>query len=210
MHKIPTIILSIFFVLNLFTQNDFEGVIHYNLSFEDKTGEMTTEQSLKFMGTKQTYYIKGNKYKSVMNGLLNLTQYYTGKDTLYNQMNGFDGLLYVDAKKSNENVLSYKITNNQDVIGKYECKVLEIMTDKGITKYYYNDKVRVDPSLFINHNYGLWYFCLEQTNGALPLKMVSDSKEGILIITLDELISKELSDDIFEIPKDIPIVKSPD
>ncbi len=209
MHKLYTAITFIFFISNAFCQKDFEGIIHYDLSFKDKTGEMTAEQSLQFMGTKQTYYIKGNKYKSEMNGLLKLTQYYTGRDTLYNKMEGFNGLLYIDSKSNSEKIISSKIEDNNDKIGNYDCKVLDIKTDKGIIKYYFNDKIKVNPDLYKEHNYGLWYFCLEETDGALPLKMLSDDKDGLLVITINDIINKKLSEEIFIIPKGMPIMKSP-
>ncbi len=206
-------LLKIFFFLftiAVSSQTNFEGVIRYNLRFQDKTGDMSDEEAVQFMGNKQTYYIKGNKYKSAMNGMLKVTQYYTGRDTLYNQMMGVNGLLYNDAKQKTEEVISANIKKNQVNVAGYSCDLLEIRTDGGTTLYYYNDAVKVNPEDYKNHEYGLWYFCLKKTGGALPLKLISDVSDIKLSIEAITVEKKKLSDAIFEIPKGLPIVKSPE
>ncbi|MEX0313649.1 MAG: DUF4412 domain-containing protein [Allomuricauda sp.] len=202
-------VLLVLFTITVSAQTNFEGVIKYNLEFQDKTGEMSSDETLEFMGDQQTYYIKGNKYKSAMNGMLKVTQYYTGRDTLYNKMLGVNGLMYIDAKQRTEQVLSADIKENQLSVAGYSCDLLEIKTNEGTTLYYYNEAVKVNPEDYKNHQYGLWHYCLEKTGGALPLKMITDVADVKLSIEAKIIETKNLDDSIFEIPKGLPIVKSP-
>lgn len=204
------VILFMFSITFLSAQEHFEGIITYDLKFQDKTGEMNDQEASQFMGNEQVYYIKGNKYKSLMNGMLKVTQYYTGKDTLYNQMIGINGLMYIDARANSEKVISFQIIKNQLNVAGYSCDLLEIKTNEGTTLYYYNQEIRVNPQDYKNHKYGLWYYCLEKTNGALPIKMITDVSDVKLSLEAKAIEIKNLEDAVFAIPKGIPIIKSPE
>ena len=205
-----SLVFLLFNSLLIEAQSTFEGVIKYDMVFKDKTGEMSDEEAVEFMGDKQTYYILGNKYKSKNNGMLEFTQYYTGKDTLYYKMQGIAGLMYVDTKEQKEEILSFSIKENQLEVAGYSCDLLEVKTNEGSTLYYFNKAIRVDPEMYKNHQYGLWYFCLEKAGGALPLKLIADVEDTNLSIEAQEIELKDLDASIFEIPKGLPIVKSPE
>jgi len=101
---------SVFFTLeNNLQKNYFEGIISYSVEALDKSKKMTKDESIQYIGDKQIYFIKENKYKTVMNGLLKITQFYTGKDTLYNTMQGSNALVYISVLKQNERVISFDI-----------------------------------------------------------------------------------------------------
>ncbi|MEN1784639.1 MAG: DUF4412 domain-containing protein [Bacteroidota bacterium] len=203
-------VLALLCAFTIAAQTDFEGTITYNIKFQDKTGKMTDAQAASFMGMEQTYYLKGNHYKSVMDGHLKMTQYYTGKDTLYSTMAGVNALIYIDAKQNKEKVISSNITKGQEVVAGYPCDVLEIKTDKSTTTYYFSPEIRTNPEGYANHNYGLWAYCLEQTKGALPLKTTITSAEMQLSMEAKTVAAGPLEDTIFELPKDLPLMKSPE
>ncbi|WP_170064482.1 hypothetical protein, partial [Polaribacter glomeratus] len=79
--KKVSMLFVLLFQLTINAQENFEGILKFKIEFQDKTGEMTDEQSKQFVGNKQTYYIKGKKYKSELNGMLKMTTYHEGKDT---------------------------------------------------------------------------------------------------------------------------------
>ena len=145
-----------------------------------------------------------------MNGLLEVTQFYTGRDTLYSTMKGVNAIMYEDAKYEKEKVVSSAVRKNVLTILGYSCDVLEIKTNDGIMKYYFNQSVKVDKSLYKNHKKGLWYFCLDKTNGALPLKWITETSDLKLSIKAKEINSKILDNTIFKLPENLPIVKSPE
>lgn len=209
--KIKYLYITVLFFVNTITaQSNFEGIIKYKLSFQDKTGEMTDEESKQFMGSEQTYYIKGNKYKSVMNGMLSLSQYYTGKDSIYTRMATGNSLMYTKSDELKEKVL---LVNEKKsvlkVMGK-NCNLLEIKTNEGSVLYYYNSEYKVNAEDYKNHKYSLWYYCLDKAGGALPLKLVANTSDVKLSIEAIKLEQKDLEDFIFEIPKGLQIVKMPE
>lgn len=193
---------------NLTSQANFEGKIVYDLKFEDRTGQMTQEQVVSFMGTEQIYSIKGAKYKSELNGMLKLTQYFVGNDTLFNQMVGMDGIMWINVKENPDSLISYEITKNALEVNGISCDHLKIVSKEGITSYYFNTKYSVDPKNFENHEYGFWKFCIEKTK-SLPLKSISDTKSVYFEITAKEIIEMNIDEKVFKIPL-LPRIESPE
>ncbi len=186
----------------------FEGKITYDLSFEDKTGEMSKKQAQSIMGDQQVYTIKGGKYKSEMNGGMNITQYYLGQDTLFSQMKGMNGLLWNDARVNPDEIISYDIQKGVATIAGLKCDLLTIQSKEGTTQYYFNKNYRADPAKFALHEYGFWKFCIEKT-GALPMKSVFDTKEFHMEIVAKDFQAMEVSESAFTLPN-LPRVKNPD
>jgi hypothetical protein len=187
---------------------NFEGKIIYSLIFRDKTGEMTPQEAEEFMGTQQVFTIKGNKYKSEMNGMMNMTQYYLGQDTIFNQFNGVNSLLWIDATSNEDELIDYEITENATVIAGIKCDLLSIKTKEGKMEYYYNKNYAVDPQLYANHKFGFWKFCLEKTR-SLPIKSTDDSKEVYMEIVAKDIQRMKVDDAAFIMPN-LPKVKNPE
>lgn len=184
------------------SQPQFEGKIVYSLNFEDKTGALTKEQAKMIMGNQKIYTIKGSKYKNELGGMMKITQYYTGQDTLFNQIEGMDNLLWVDARSNPDTLISYKIDKNAETINGIDCDLLTINSKEGVTKYYFNKKYSVRPEYYINHEYGFWKFCIDKTK-SIPIKSVSDTKDVYIEIVAKEIKKMKIEDSEFNIP-DLP------
>ncbi|MCH2032050.1 MAG: DUF4412 domain-containing protein [Tenacibaculum sp.] len=209
--KIKFLSFILLLVVNsIVAQKSFEGVITYKLSFHDKTGEMSDEEAAQFMGSEQVYYIKGNKYKSVMNGMLSMSQYYTGKDSIYTRMATGNNLMYLKSDEQKEEVLSMKEKKSAAKIMGKNCDLLDITTNEGTTQYYFTSDFKVNSEDYKNHKYGLWYYCLDKANGSLPVKLIMDTEELKLTIEAVKVETKELDDAIFELPKGMNIIKMPE
>jgi hypothetical protein len=203
-----TMVLLMFSILIFSCQeNYFEGVVSYEMEYIDETGSMNHDEAKKYMGDKQVYFFKKNKYKSVMNGLLNLTLFYTGKDTLYNKIKGNNELLYLITTSQEEEVLSFEFKKSPTKVLGYDCDVLSVITTDGTMNYYFNKSLRLDKDLFVNHEIGFWSFCLDKTNGALPLKWEINTSGLILNISANEVENIELNDSIFQQPKSLKLTK---
>ena len=185
----------------------FEGKIIYDLKFIDKTGSMTEANAKTYMGTKQVYTIKGNKYKSEMNGMMKITQYYLGQDTIYNQMGGVNGLMWIDSKINSDEVISFEIEENVEKVNGIDCNKLTIKSKHGSTEYFYNSNYAANPSDYSNHEYGFWKFCIEKTK-SLPLKSISNSEGVYVEITASEIKPMKVNEQEFMLP-DLPRIKSP-
>jgi hypothetical protein len=208
--KFTLLITFIFSQLSVQSQKNFEGVITYDLDFRDKSGQMSDDEAKQYIGNTQTYSIKGKKYKTELNGLLKIQVFYPGTDTLFTKMNGVNELMYVEASKGDEKVLSYTIKKSITTIAGYSCNLLEVTSTTGSIKYYYSSKVKINASDFKNHKQGLWEFCLEKTNGALALKAIQDYKDSKVTMVAKTIEKKELDDVIFELPKGLSKIKNPE
>ncbi len=187
---------------------EFEGKITYSLTFVDKTGEMSKEQAKMFMGDQQVYTIKGDKYKSEMNGMMKITQYYLGHDTLYTQIGGMNNILWIDVTSNPDQLISFTIDKNADIVAGIHCDLVTIKSTEGITKYYFNKKYKINPINYSKHEYGFWKLLIDKTK-ALPLKSISDTKDLYIEIVAKEIKEMKVADAEFIVP-DLPRVKSPE
>ena len=204
-----TLFISLFISISSFSQEYFEGIVKFKTQFKDRTGQMTDEQAKQFLGTEQTYYLKGDNYKSSFNGLLAMTGYYNGKDTIFMKMQGNSTLLYTLSSKQEEKIISYEFKKTDVVLLGYKCELLELKTDKGFHKYYFNRKIKINPKYYKNHKAGLWHFFLEKTGGAISLKTSADLIDSYNAIEIISIKKKILDPLVFKKP-DLPIVKMPE
>ena len=177
----------------------FEGQITYSLSIVDKTGEMTEDEAMLFMGDEQVYTMKDNKYRSEMNGVLKMTQIYLGQDTIYSQMNGANAVYWIDATNNSDQLIDYTIERGVETVAGVECDLLTINSDEGTTKYYYSKDYYSNAKNFKRHKYGFWNFCMEKTN-AIPLKSSIESKDMFIEVTAKTINVSKVSDEAFIIP----------
>jgi hypothetical protein len=203
------LIWSILFIQDINGQM-FEGRIEYNMAFKDKAGAMSDAQSANLLGTAQIYQIKGNKYRSEMNGMLKATQIYKGTDTLFNVMEGVKAVLFVLATNLTDSVLSYSIKPSGEAIAGLPCELLELQTKEGMIQYWYNKSIRINPSDYQNHAYGFWNVLLKLTDGALPLQSITDNKKMRFEMRAVALSAEPVSDAVFLLPPGLPLVKSPE
>lgn len=191
-----------------FSQEDFEGTIKFKFEFRDKTGKMSQEQIEQFLGKKQLYYLKKEKYKSIMNGVLKMTAFYNGNDTLFIKMKGTESLLYQPIiQKEKEKILSHKFVNITEKIAGIECKLLIVKTNQGIHKYYYSNDITINPKYYKNHYIGNWNYFMKMTNGGISIRHISDLKDSYQMIEAILIDKKPIDDSIFDRPKNLPITK---
>lgn len=191
------------------TGESFEGRIIYDLEMIDKTGDLNAREMRSAFGEEQVYTIKGDHYKSEFSGIMKITQYYLGQDTLYNHFRGVSNLVWLDAASNPDTIIRYDKEENADLINGIMCHKLTIYSNEGKTEYFYNaNYVPARPETFIRHEYGFWKFCVEQTH-SLPLKQVSDTRDLKVTITAQVIQPEIVDDQEFTLP-DLPRVKSPD
>lgn len=206
-------LLSLIFILFLqhiiSGQENFEGILKFKIKIQDKTGQMTDEQSDMFLGDTQTYYLKGKKYRSEMNGMLKMTTIHEGRDTLFTKMKDVNSLMYTLTNESEEKVISYELKKTDKVILGYKCDLLEVKTNKGFHQYYFNKDLKCAPTTYENHKMGLWDFFTKKTGGTLPIISISDVEDYKSYIELTSVERKELNNNMF-IKPELPIVKMPE
>ena len=94
-----------------------------------------------------------------------------------------------------------------DILG-HKCDELVLTCKSGIQKYYFSTKLKVDPKLFEKHKFGNWNEVISRTN-SLPLKMIIDSPQFTIEWTATEIAPMKLDANLFELPADSKVEKSP-
>lgn len=187
---------------------NFEGKITYQNDYTSKIPNATSEQFNAMMGTTQEYYIKGNKYKSATNGSFSQWQLYVPTENrLYSKMAVSDTLLWSDGNSNPDEAVSYEIQKNQGEILGYKCDALVVKTKTGTATYYFSKKIKIDPELYKNHQYGNWALVIEQTK-SLPLKIEMETPQFRLVSTAVDIKEMEIEESVFALPE-VPTKKSP-
>ena len=188
---------------------NFEGEIVYTNTVKSKSPQITNEQWSTMLGTKQSFFIKGNHYKSIANGSMVQWQLYVAADNkLYSKMGNTEVLQWNDASVRNEEILSSSIKPHAAKILGYDCDELTLTCKSGVQIYYFTSKLAADCKLYEKHLYGNWYDFLKLAKG-MSLKTIIDTPQFTLEQTATEVNTKKLDDAFFVLPADAKTTKSP-
>ncbi len=177
----------------------FEGTITYQLNYTPKTASPTKEQADEFFGGKQVYTIKGDKYKSEMNGKLKMSQYYLGNDTIFMTSAQSHELLWIDATKLNDEIQSVDLSKNVEIINGFNCDLLTITSKKGSLKYFFNSSFKINDEYYKNHLVGFWDVCTRETK-SIMLKSILDTESEHIEIVATDIEYKIIDDTEFALP----------
>jgi hypothetical protein len=187
----------------------FEGKITYQNSYTSKLPNVQDQQFNSMMGTTQEYIIKGGDYKSSSNGTLVQWQLYINKDNkLYNKMSNSETIFWNDGITNPDSIISVVINKGVTEILGYKCDEVILACKSGVQKYYFNQKIAVDVSLFKNHLYGNWYDFLKVSK-SLPLKSVIETQQFTLVSVATDIKEIKLDDKEFRLPENAKTAKSP-
>jgi len=187
----------------------FEGKITYQNSYISKLPNVQDQQFNSMMGTTEEYIIKGGDYKSSSNGTLVQWQLYINKDNkLYNKMSNSETIFWNDGITNPDSIISVVINKGVTEILGYKCDEVVLTCKSGVQKYYFNQKIAVDISLFKNHLYGNWYDFLKVSK-SLPLKSIIETQQFTLVSEATDIKEMKLDDKEFRLPENAKTVKSP-
>lgn len=194
--------------LTVFGQT-FEGKITYQNNYTSKLPNVQDQQFNAMMGTTQEYIIKGGDYKSSSNGTLVQWQLYINKDNkLYNKMSNSETIFWNDGITNPDSIISVEINKGVIEILGYKCDEVILTCKSGVQKYYFNQKIAVDVSLFKNHLYGNWYDFLKVSK-SLPLKSIIETQQFTLVSLATDIKEMKLDDKEFQLPETAKTAKSP-
>lgn len=207
MKHLLTILMTVISV-TVFGQT-FEGKITYQNSYTSKLPNVQDQQFNSMMGSTQEYIIKGGDYKSISNGTLVQWQLYINKDNkLYNKMSNSETIFWNDGLTNPDSIISVEINKEVTEIFGYKCDEVILTCKSGVQKYYFNQKIAVDVSLFKNHLYGNWYDFLKVSK-SLPLKSVIETQQFTLVSVATDIKEMKLDDKEFRLPENAKTAKSP-
>lgn len=207
MKHLFTILMTVISV-TVFGQT-FEGKISYQNSYTSKLPNVQTQQFNSMMGTIQEYIIKGGDYKSSSNGTLVQWQLYINKDNkLYNKMSNSETIFWNDGNTNPDSIINVETNKGVIEILGYKCDEVILTCKSGVQKYYFNQKIAVDISLFKNHLYGNWYDFLKVSK-SLPLKSIIDTQQFTMVSEAKEVKEMKLDNKVFQLPENAKTAKSP-
>jgi len=188
-----TFILFFLFIFPTLLQGQsFEGVVTYRYKFKDKTG---------FLKPK-------NVYKNLLNGESQITETYIN-DTLYMTDKNVRAVMWTNTAKTTGKVVSHKTARKVARIDGVSCDLLTVRTSEGVIEYYFNSSYRIDREEYNKHNYQYWAFCLQMTDGAIPLKFVFNTKKNRIEITCTDIQELSIADSVFDLPTGVAYIKKP-
>ena len=206
--KILAFLIATLLTISSFGQS-FEGKIIYKNAYKSKLPKVTDEQFTSMLGTTQTYFIKGGDYKSETNGTFVQWQIYVSKDNkLYNKMANSETLIWNDGAINSDTVLKAELNKGVTEILGYKCDELILTCKSGVQKYYFNSKLSVDPTLFVNHKFGNWYEFVSRSK-SLPLKSIVDNAQFTFESVATEVIPMKIEKGVFELSTETKTMKSP-
>ena len=209
MKNIILILFAFSFIATSFSlkEENFEGVIVYEHKYESSNPKMNLKAIEKAYGTKSEYYYKNGNFRQSFNGEeLKMNLYILNQNKIY--MNTVNDTLYFDlCDKPNEIVISLENDSIKEKILGYECKILYLKSNKlsgkyyRNAKYYYNEKIKINPTLSKNQINGSYNLIYEKTK-SLPLKIVNDLGSLKITMTAIEIRKQKLDNSFFELAKD--------
>jgi hypothetical protein len=177
----------------------YEGKITYRNAYTSKIPGVSDAQLTQMMGDTQEYYIKDGNYKSVTNGTFFQWQLYINRDNIiYNKMANSDTLMRIAAGSNADEVLSTTINQGVTTVLGYTCDEIILTCKSGTQKYYFDQKLAIDPMLFREHLYGNWYALVSHSK-AIPLRAVIENQQFLLINTAVAVTPSELDSEIFSL-----------
>lgn len=195
-----TQLLLVFVTSQALSQGFFEGEIRYNNTIESRSA-VPTEKLIKLIGSEQHYFIKGGMYLSVTNGqVLPVQLYKNTTNRIYTKVNSSDTVYCIDASIEKSKIIESKMEDSTTVILGYTCKILTLKTsNNAIYRYYFSDKLKVQPEQFKNHNYSHWYTYLTKSQ-SIPIKTVMENSQFKMVSEAISIEAKQIPDKKFELP----------
>ena len=177
----------------------FEGEVIYDIKLEDKKHGISFSQNARLIGIESTYLYKDGKYKAMTQGGMPIHQIYPGGDTLFTHLLSVDAILWTDVKENNDAILETKLDEDVEEVNGVMCSLLTLSLESGSLQYYFSKLYPANPVLFEQHKLNFWSFCTKET-GALPLKIITDTKSNYCELTAKSILRRTISDDEFNIP----------
>jgi len=193
------IALILFLALNV--KGQFSGKVIYHDSYKSKNPAISSSDFEKFVGTERVLFMQDSFYKNVHTGEFKSIMLYRGDENkLYRFNEGADTIFWMDALRDTlTKVSESKVERSDEIILGLKCKRIKIVTQLGITTYYFSDSYRIDPRNFKNHHLESWDFYASRAR-AIPLKIVFESEEMDFVSTAIKVEPIRLNKNIFDVP----------
>lgn len=175
----------------------FEGSISYQDIVKTKASGGVTYRSTKLFFKQQFY-----KAEIIANTTKNL-EIYNGRDTLFSfALPLGKHIWWADVRETRDSIINVEFTQNAADVAGHKCHLLKVSSKQMTVSYFYNPKFYINPRPFTKHALRHFGFCLEKTNGALPLKIVYEYPKYIIEMQALNIEPKKYEPWFFQVPRD--------
>ena len=188
---------------------DFEGIIHYEMTYHSKSAEFSVEDLEKGGGKYVKSYIKNGYYKELTkSSFMSYQLFRHDHKAMYFKHGMEDDTLYHEstlAKTSNE--FSYELYEGTDSILNVLCDKLVVKDKYGTKTYYYSSHYSLNPDYYKNYTLSNKYEILKIMK-SIYLRLVMEFEHFVVDITAKTIERKDLKKDTFELPEYKVMAKS--
>lgn len=183
----------------------FSGEITYQTSFIPKSDTVDIQEIKdNHHGTESTYLITANHYKSTYFKNGTYTYSYIYHDSTKRMYDDYARNLYVtyrDSRLSNGHYTKPLIYNDStiNVLG-HESYLVVKESERGKTKSYYSDDIKVNYKNFKGHKVGNWYENLKVVDGAIALKSITEHDQYFEVREAVKIEEREVETSEFYLP----------
>jgi len=157
----------------------FTGIIEYAYTY--KSDSLNVDSLTKTRPSKGLFRYDTLDYQSQFISADTNTNYYSGVlNKCLSQTNHPGGFECQDYGAFTDSIISYKITDTDEKILGYRCKILEVQKKNSWLQYYFTDELKIAPVTYNKHASYNWDFYGEKANGGLILRSEHRLKYFIL------------------------------
>ena len=206
MKRLPLLFV---FLTNIAFSQVFEGKITYHNTYKSKLANISDQQFTQMLGDVREYAIKNGDYRTSGNGTMLQWQVYINKENkLYTKTAMSQAIFWNDGAQNPDEVYKSEINKGVIAILGHTCDELILHCKSGVQRYYFSEKLKVDPKWFENHKFANLYEFTSKT-GALPLKVIFETTQFTLESTATAIDPMTLDPSLFTLPPDALLQKSP-
>jgi hypothetical protein len=205
-HTLILILFFMFIPLFVCSQNGhFEGVIYYNCKFETSDPDLDLKPYKDFYGTSAIIFIRQGQYRQVYENVttgIEFVEYDYKTNFYFYKMAGIDTLFYVDCSEPEHHYKATKIDSMVSVLN-YDCKQLNLFDGEKEMKFYYTEKLPLEPQYYKKHKMGGYNLISEKARSVYLLSVIYFKRFNFTMVA-EKVTKKTLDDKVFALP-DLPV-----
>lgn len=147
----------------------FTGELEYTYSYESNV--LSVDSLAKERPHKGTFRYDLNDYQSRFIGQDTVTYYYSGNlNKCISESNSQRNYACEDYGVLTDSVFMYKLSETDEKILGYSCKILEMQKSNSWVKYYVSNELKIAPATYKKHRSYNWDIYGKKTEGGVILK----------------------------------------
>lgn len=162
---------AMIFIIGCDSQSNkyFTGTIEYAYTY--RSDSLNADSLAKTRASKSLIRYDTINYQSKFIGVDTISYYYSGRvNKCLSETNHLGNYDCEDYGAFTDSVISYKLTDTDEKILGYSCKILEIQKKNSWLRYYVSNELKIAPATYRRHISYNWDIYGDKANGGLILR----------------------------------------